>query len=584
MPQPSTWPDRASQLAALAAGPLDLLVVGGGVVGAGVAWDAAMRGLKVAVLEKGDFASGTSSKSSKLLHGGLRYLENFEFHLVFESLAQRNHLFEDAPHVAKRLEFLFPVFKGGKDKSWMLGAGLLVYDVLAALSRPKRRMWHEKLSREQLQREEPHLRREGLQTAYRYTDGVTEDARLVIETFKSAVGMGAIALNHIAVEGFLKDASGRIEGVHARDALTGESLNVPARVVFNATGPWADALRRLDDPQARPRLRPTKGVHILTESFVTDHAVVMRSAAPGEKSSRVMFVVPWQGRTLIGTTDTDHHGAPDDFSYLDQDVEASPEEVAYLLAAVNASFDVNLQPSDVISAYAGWRPLIAPPEAGVSESSISREHEVFGSASGLITIAGGKLTAYRAMAREGVDAVVAALSARGQLPQGLKPSRVDRAVLSGSDLGGISLDEYVRQQTSASSLPADTVDALVRRHGSHWPVLRDLLAERPDLAAPLGPPIPNGPRFYRVEAVYAARNEAAVTLADFLARRTRLYLLAEDQGLGIAEEAAGLMAEALGLAPTERAMWISREVAAYRELVARGRTTRQAAPDTRAAG
>jgi glycerol-3-phosphate dehydrogenase len=557
-------PDRRGQLAALQASPPDLLVVGGGIVGAGIAWEAALRGLKVAVMEKHDFASGTSSKSSKLLHGGLRYLEQFEFHLVFESLAERNRLFHDAPHVAKRLPFLFPMFKGGRDKSWKVGLGLLVYDMLATFSN-KRPIWHDRLKPAGVQGAEPAVSQEGLVGAFRYTDGLTEDARLVIETLKSATAAGAIALNHVAVEGFTKDAAGRITGVHARDALTGEAFDVAARQVFNACGPWADGLCRLDDPTARPRLRPTKGVHVLTEKFVADHAVVMRSPL---NDGRILFVVPWQGRTLIGTTDTDHHGPAGDDGYLDQDVEASPEEVRYLLDAVNANFNVRLQPTDVISAFAGWRPLIAPPEAGVSEGNISREHEIFRSKSGLLTIAGGKLTAYRTMARQAVDAVVETLEVLAG------PTRIEHAILSGSEFQ--DLERYVADAVAAApELPAELVRALVYRHGSHWPALKAMLAENPGLARPLG-----GLGHYLVEAAYAVRHEAAVTLADFLARRTRLYLVDANQALDFAEEAARAMAAELPEA--DREAWVQRELASYRAMVANSRATRL--PGERAAG
>jgi glycerol-3-phosphate dehydrogenase len=549
-------PDRRGRLAALLASPPDLLVVGGGVVGAGIAWEAALRGLKVAVLEKHDFASGTSSKSSKLLHGGLRYLEQFEFHLVFESLAERNRLFHDATHVATPLPFLFPTFKGGRDKSWKIGAGLFVYDLLATVSN-KKPIWHDHLEPGDVKAVEPALRQEGLQGAYRYTDGLTEDARLVIETLKSASAAGAIALNHVAVEGFLKDAAGHITGVQAKDLLTGEAFDVPARLVFNACGPWADGLCRLDDPSARPRLRPTKGVHVLTEAFVSDHAVVMRST---ENDGRILFVVPWQGRTLIGTTDTDHHGPANDDSYLDTDVEASPEEVRYLLDAVNASFDVKLQPTDIISAFAGWRPLIAPPEAGVSESNISREHEIFRSRSGLITIAGGKLTGYRTMSRQAVDAVVEALGVSAG------PTKIEHAILSGSEFA--DFERYVSEAVAGSpDLPPELVRGLARRHGSHWPVLKAMLAEDASLARPLGTL-----GHYLVEAAYAVRHEAAVTLADFLARRTRLYLVDANQALDFAEEAARAMARELpGI---DREAWVQRELASYRAMVANSRQTR----------
>ncbi|MDB5101333.1 MAG: dependent oxidoreductase [Cyanobacteria bacterium RYN_339] len=555
-------PDRRGQLAALLDSPPDLLVVGGGVVGAGIAWEAALRGLRVAVLEKHDFASGTSSKSSKLLHGGLRYLEQFEFHLVFESLAERNRLFHDAPHVAKRLPFLFPMFKGGRDKGWKVGLGLFVYDMLATLSN-KRPIWHDHLKPAKAVAAEPSLSGEGLLGAYRYTDGLTEDARLVIETLKSAAAAGAIALNHVGVEAFTKDTSGHITGVRARDALSGETFDLGAKIVFNACGPWADGLCRLDDPAARPRLRPTKGVHVITETFVSDHAVVMRSPL---KDGRILFVVPWQGRTLIGTTDTDHHGPAGDDSYLDHDVEASPEEVRYLLDAVNASFTVKLQPTDVISAFAGWRPLIAPPEAGVSEGNISREHEIFRSTSGLITIAGGKLTGYRTMARQAVDAVIEALG----VPAG--PTRIEHAILSGSELD--DLDAYVDAAVKGSpELDPTLVRALAARHGSHWPTVKAMLT--PDLTRSIGT-LGN----YLVEAAYAVRHEAAVTLADFLARRTRLYLLDANQGLDFAEDSARAMARELATSET----WVQQELASYRGMVAKSRATRLPGEEPRQVG
>lgn len=562
---------RQARLDALTDRPIDLLVIGGGITGAGIAWEAALRGLSVAVVEKGDFASGTSSKSSKLLHGGLRYLEQAEFKLVFESLAQRNRLFEDAPHVAKKLDFLFPIFKGGHDKGPIIGAGLWLYDVLMKMSNRKITRWHDRLSAQAVLKEEPHLSKDRLVSAYRYTDGLTEDARLVMETLKSAEAAGAVALNYVEVTGLVKDATGHLTGVTARDTLTGRALNLSASVVFNATGPWADALLRMDDPASPLRLKPTKGVHILTESFVCDHAVVMRSHDPAEKSPRVLFVIPWGGRTLIGTTDTGHHGDPGDLSYLDHDVNASPEEVRYLLAAVNHSFDVDLKPEDVISSFAGWRPLIAPPDAGAAESSISREYEIFTSQSGMISIAGGKLTAYRTMAAHGVDHVIEALT-RAAPGRHFGPTQIEKRALSGSELNGRSLEAYLQQVLAETpEWPEELVATLVRRYGTNWPQLKALLAEDASLAQAL-PGLDEDLRYHRVEPLYALLYEGATSVTDFLVRRTRLHLLDSNQALGVAEAVAAVMASRL--AAQEPESWAAREAEAYRTCVRERREAR----------
>jgi glycerol-3-phosphate dehydrogenase len=568
---------RQTRLNTLRDRPLDLIVVGGGITGAGIAWDAALRGLSVAVLEKGDFASGTSSKSSKLLHGGLRYLEQAEFKLVFESLAQRNRLFEDAPHIAKKLDFLFPIIKGGVDKGPIIGTGLWLYDLLMKMSNRKITRWHDRLSPAAVMQEEPQLRTESLRSAYRYTDGVTEDARLVVETLKSAEAAGAMALNYVEVTRFLKDANGHLEGVEARDTLTGQALQLKARVVFNATGPWADALLRLDDPASPLRLRPTKGVHLLTEAFVNEHAVVLRSHDPKEKKPRVLFVIPWGGRTLIGTTDTGHVGDPGDLSYLDEDVHASPQEVQYLLDAVNHMFAVNLTPADVISSFAGWRPLIAPPDVGAAESSISREYEIFTSPSGLITIAGGKLTAYRTMAAHSVDHVIEALH-RAEPQRQFGHTQIERRALSGSELGGRSVEAYLHGAIAETpELPRELVTTLVRRYGSNWPQLKALLAEDPALAAPL-PGLDTDLSYYLVEPVYALLQEGATSVNDFLVRRTRLHLLDTNQALGTVDAVAAVMAARLAKAmswpPAEQEAWAASEAQAYRACVHERRQAR----------
>lgn len=571
---------RQAHLNELPTRAIDLIVVGGGITGAGIAWEAALRGLSVVVLEKNDFASGASSKSSKLLHGGLRYLENFEFKLVFESLAQRNRLFEDAPHLAKRLDFLFPVHKGGRDKGPIIGTGLYLYDVLSKASNWAASRWHDRLGKQAALKEEPHLRPEKLVSAYRYMDGLTDDTRLVVETLKSATAAGAIALNYVSVTELLKDADGRVVGVKAHDTIHDRSLELHAKVVFNATGPWADALLRMDQSGGPLRLRPTKGVHILTEAFVNDHAVVMRSKSASDKSPRILFVIPWGGRTLIGTTDTAHEGDPNDLSYLDEDVNASAAEVQYLLDTVNESFDVKLTPDDVISSFAGWRPLIAPPESNTAESAISREYEIFSSASGLLTIAGGKLTAYRTMGTHAVEHVIEALK-HADPARIFTPGGIEKRALSGSELAGRSLEAYVQQAVADSpELPAALVTTLARRYGTNWPHLKALMAEDPALAQPL-PGLDADLSYMRVEPIYAIAEEGAMTVGDFLTRRTRLHLLDTRQAVNaapaVAEAMAAWLGRKAGWSPEAQQAWAHREAAAYQEAVQTRRHSRNTA-------
>ncbi|MEB3330479.1 MAG: glycerol-3-phosphate dehydrogenase/oxidase [Candidatus Sericytochromatia bacterium] len=572
--------DRSTHLARIPASPYDLVVVGGGIVGAAAAWDAASRGLRTLLVEKGDFASGASSKSSKLLHGGLRYLEMGHVGLVYESLSQRNHLFHDATHVADRVKFLFPVFRGSRPLSPVLRLGLLLYDLLSHVTFPGG-PWHRRLGAIRARQAEPALKAGGLLAAFTYEDGVTEDARLVIETLKSAVAAGADVLNHARVVAFERDARGHVRGVCLQDELEPQAppLVATAGRVLLAVGPWTDALLRLDDPQAQPRLRPTKGAHLLVRAMLTDHAVLMRSADPNEGKPRLMFAVPWQGRTLLGTTDTDPVAADPARTYLDADCEVSREETRYILDAANATFGVQLTPADVVSSFAGWRPLVAPPTAGLSASAVSREHEIFETPSGLLAVAGGKLTSYRTMARQAVDRAVKRLEPARRAA--LAPTNIERSPVSGSELAGCSLEAWVEAAAAdgAAPLAPAAVRTLSRRYGSNWPVLRELLLANPSLAAPLDASAGEA-HHWHVEVVYAMTHEGAALPEDFLMRRTRLYLVAEDQGLGVLPAVTATMAAELvkahGWSDERRARWVEQAQARYEAAVARGRASRAA--------
>lgn len=558
----------------------DLLVVGGGITGAGIALEAALRGLKVALVERDDFASGTSSKSTKLLHGGFRYLEHGEIRLVHEALTQRNRLFHHAPHLAKELNFLFPIYDEYKTSLNVLNAGLWLYDSLSSSSEFRVSRLHRRLKPKETVEREPALRLERMQGSLSYIDGLTEDARMTLETLKTAAGWGAVLVNYAEVTDFKKGPDGRIIGVALRDALSGETSLVHARRVVNATGPWVDRLNRIDDTQTKPRLKPTKGIHLITRKF-TDRAIVFKSHVPDDpKQKRYMFIIPYGDRSMIGTTDTAHGGEGD--AYLDEDIYATPSEIAYVLTAVNAICpSVNLKPEDVIASFGGYRPLIAPAEEGVSESAISREHEIFTTASGLICIAGGKYTTYRSMARQVVDVLVKSLSEEAWLPE-LSPRHADEVGLSGGDIPSGDFQTYLSYaMNSHPEVEPELVKTLIQRYGTNFHVLLGLMTADRSLDRPILGLSPGWP-LLRAEVAYFVRYEMAITLKDVMMRRTRLNLLDADQGLGAAEEIAALMSGLLqaleGWTEEFRLDWVEREVKAYRAEIAHARAVAHQAP------
>ena len=390
---------RAELFSRLQATQFDLLVVGGGITGAGIARDAALRGLQVALVERSDLARGTSSASSKLIHGGLRYLEQYEFALVRESVRERALLTKNAPHLARPLPFLFPVYEQSGVKPWEIRAGMWLYDVLALFGNYRN---HKILSRNQTRRMAPLLDFNGLRTCAHYYDCLTDDGRLTAETALDARARGAVVATYCEAIEFTVDSAGRTTGAWVKDrldeaSLTGEGRETPripvrAKVTVVAAGPWTDSV--LAGKIQRPLLRPTKGSHVVLdrERLPIDQAVVIKSRLDG----RVLFAIPWAQRTVLGTTDTDACEPPDA-------VEASSEDVDYLLGSANAYFpSLHAQPKDVISTWSGLRPLMAAGE-GLDPSEVSREHAIVNVDPGLLAIAGGKLTTYRLMAEQAVD-------------------------------------------------------------------------------------------------------------------------------------------------------------------------------------
>jgi len=541
---------RADAWARLAGTTFDVLVIGGGATGAGVARDAALRGLTTALVERDDFASGTSSRSSRLIHGGVRYLEHGYFHLVFEASRERRTLMRIAPHLVRPLAFTWPVYTGARVPRWKLGAGLLLYDALALFRNVSR---HRRLSAAAVHEAEPALDAEGLVGGARYYDAATDDARLTLATAIAAAEAGAVVLNHASVCGLTHGEGGLVTGAivgDGLDAIAHRRVTVSARVIVNAAGPWSDTIRRMDRPGAPAGVLGTKGVHLAVPAARVGNrgAVTLLSAVDG----RVMFVLPAGAQTIIGTTDTPTTTVPDE-------VRASEADVDYLLASVNACFPgAALTRSDVISAWAGIRPLIAPeeqvvePAASAAPASASREHAIEQGASGVVTVSGGKLTTYRSMAAETVDLVARALgrpavaSTTHAVPlpgaEGLAgPGAVERAVAEAVGVLGAAR--------------ADVAARLVHAYGDRWPRVWALAREDEALAARLVDGLP----YIGAEIVYAVTAESACTLADVLVRRTHVAFETRDAGRAAARAAAAVLAPRLGW--DEAA--VARVVAAY---------------------
>ncbi|MDX2014875.1 MAG: glycerol-3-phosphate dehydrogenase/oxidase [Myxococcaceae bacterium] len=529
---------RARALKSLADEPFDLLVVGGGITGAGIARDAVLRGLKVALVEKLDFAAGTSSKSTKLIHGGLRYLEQGEIKLVFESVNERNRLMRLARHLVRPLPFLVANYRG--DRRWLvtLDVGLWLYEALCFFGGYKNHRTYRAARTLEL---EPTLRREGLVGGIVYYDAMTDDARITLENVLDAQASGAVVANHVRA-GALLTSGDAISGVTVTDTLSGASFDVRAKVVVNATGPWSDEVRALAGE--RPLLKPTKGIHVVVDEkrLPARHALVMTHP----KDKRVMFTIPWGlGRTAIGTTDTFFDGRPDT-------VEPTASDVTYLLDAANHFYpDAKLTPDDVISTWSGLRPLLKPADEGAGASQVSREHLIV-ERKGFLTIAGGKLTTYRTMSAEVVDRVVKQLGTK-------VPSTTSERPLPGAK-GFEDSDEAFSRFTAQLGRP--DAEAFTSMYGGRAKAVLERCAS-PDGSQRLDPELP----WLLGQVDECVDAELAQTLDDVLSRRLSLVLRAKDQGLGIAPVVAQRMAQRLGWSEARTA----HELEAYRAVVASSR-------------
>jgi glycerol-3-phosphate dehydrogenase len=552
-------PTRSDMVAALDRGPFDLLIIGGGITGAGVARDAVRRGLRVALVEMDDLAYGTSSRSSKLVHGGLRYLEQGEFSLVFEAVTERRVLMEIAPHLVNPLGFLFPVYKESRRGVFTVNIGMWLYDGLSLFRSPR---IHRNLSRKDVQKDEPALRQDGLKGAPLYYDCSTDDARLTLETALDAAGAGAVVATYCRAVSLLHDSQGRVSGVRVRDMLSGIERDVRAFSVVNATGPWTDRTRNMSGGAPRRLLRPTKGVHV-----VVSHArLPVRNAVVcfHPEDGRVLFALPWGENTYIGTTDTDYDGDP-------ADVAADAEDVRYLLAAANHYFPASqLVPDDVFSTWAGLRPLISE-EGANTASRVSREHELRVEEDGLITIAGGKLTTYRRMAAEVVERALALLMVTGQQPAGLREAHTDKEPLPGA-VGWPEDDDHAavaRRVLDAGlqRVEPDTARLLASHYGMRGVDIAAMAAADQALASRL---VPGRPEIL-AQVDFAVQVELATTVRDVLCRRTQLFFRDAEQALGCCEAVAERMARLLGW----DAARVTAEVLQYQEEVGRSRRWRE---------
>lgn len=523
----------------------DIVVIGGGVTGAGVALDAATRGLTVALVEQRDLAAGTSSRSSKLIHGGLRYLEQLNFGLVREALAERSLLLARlAPHLVQPVSFLYPLTHPVWERPYVT-AGVTLYDTLGGARHLPR---HQQLTRTGALALAPGLRRTALVGAIRYWDAQVDDARHTMMVARTAVDHGAAVATSARVVDMLREGE-RVTGARASDLETGETIDVHGRQVVNATGVWADDIQQMVG-RGHIHVRASKGVHLVVprDRFQSDTGVILRT------ETSVLFIIPWGRHWLIGTTDTD-------WDLARSHPAASATDIQYLLDRVNQVLTTPLTHDDVEGVFAGLRPLLW----GESEdtSQLSREHAVSATAAGLITIAGGKYTTYRVMAADAVDAAAHGLDDK------VAASVTDEVAIVGG-AGYAAVWNQRHHLAAESGLHVARIEHLLQRHGTLITELLDILADRPELAQPL----PKADDYLQVEALYAASHEGALHLDDVLTRRTRISIESWDRGLAAAEVVAGLMGEVLGWSDEE----IRRELAHYRGRVKAERDS-QGMPD-----
>jgi glycerol-3-phosphate dehydrogenase len=506
---------RRADLAELTAGPWDVVIVGGGIVGAGALLDAVSRGMRAALVEQDDIAAGTSSRSSRLIHGGLRYLEQFRFGLVREALAERSRLLEIAPHLVRIEPFLFPVYGFPFASKAFYDAGLTLYDVLGARQDGG---WHGRLSKAKTLELAPTLRPDGLRGGLLYHDGVEDDARYTLAVVRTAIAAGGLAVTRVRATGVRTDGAGAIAAVLTQDLADDTPIDIPTRVVVDATGVWAAGA---DHPfhGGSMRILPSRGAHLVVPRERIPNTIGLTIRVPG----RVVFLVPWPDHWLIGTTDAPFDGPPARPS-------AAGWEVDRLLETVNATMDVGLTRDDVVGTFAGLRPLVAPSDGSTVKAS--REHRVTVEPSGVVRIGGGKYTTYRVMARDVIDTVLGRVGAK------LRPSETaDRRLVGAADAAELTrIATELDENPAVRAVGPETAARLVARHGTEAPAVVALGAE----LGLMGPLVP-GRAFLEAEVAWAARHELALSLDDVLSRRTRLAQELADRGAAVAPRVARIL-------------------------------------------
>ncbi len=514
--------NRQNSLARFRGEEFDLAVIGAGINGAAVARDAAMRGLRVALLDRGDFAVATSSRSSKLIHGGFRYVPQGQFKLVYAALRERERLRHlTAPHLVHPIQFLFPVYRGRGFNRFTMAMGLTMYDLFAGMPFKE---WHSTLSAAEVRETEPALSRDGLTGGAMYFDAWADDARLTFENVLDADIHGAAVANYAAVEKFSMTGA-KIASAGVRDLLGGAGFELRAKTFLNAAGPWVDDIRRMDDPLAKPCVRLTKGVHLV---FARTVLPVRESIVLGDERGRIVFVMPHDRYVLVGTTDTDYPGDP-------ASVSTEPDDVEYLLAVLADSLPgIKLKNTDVATSFAGLRALVRAEKGSAAPSMVPREEVILESPSGLITVAGGKFTTHREIAQKLVDLVIKRLAR----PAAICPT------LETPFPGARPLDAADEPNAAAAmrSIPADAAQILTERYGTRAPIVARIAATRPELAEPLA----RGCPALAAEVVHAVGSEMAHSVGDFLIRRTSLSWRCPVEADAAAPAVARIMAAELG--------------------------------------
>jgi glycerol-3-phosphate dehydrogenase len=510
----------------------DIVIIGGGITGAGVARDAASRGMSVALIEKKDFAIGTSSRSSKLIHGGIRYLENLEFGLVFEALSERRLLFELAPHLVHPLRFVLPLYKGGRVGMFKMGLGMWLYDALSMFEAPE---LHERLEPNESIERLPLLKQKDLMGSYVYSDAYMDDDRLVIETMRSAVELGSACASYVSADD-AQFADGKVSSIGCTDQLNSRKFRIKGRHFISTVGPWTDQVASHLLGEWKKILRPSKGVHLTFDRkrLQLSQAVVM--AADQEK--RIVFGIPRHEMTIIGTTDTDYTGDP-------YDVSTSVDDVKYLLEVAGEYFPgAKLTAADIISSYAGVRPLVD--DGASTESKTSREHVIIEDPRGVTFVAGGKYTTYRRTAEQTMKTALRTFSIEDQVRFRLNDT--ERAL---NELATVEKMEECRRQVDDLAkhfdLDKKRVNFLIDRHGAEAKILLEIYGAPPEIAH-LGPE----ERVWAMEAVHAIRQTCCFSLVDFYVRRVPLFLARADHGLPLLALLSRVFAQELGWNDSKR--------------------------------